>query len=171
MRIRVDLQLDKPLRRRGKIASVEGEKFWVSFKYERLPTFCFQCGRLGHDEKHCKEPPNQQNPKQYGDWIRAQGNIKMGLEKSRSTSSGDREEGSTDRFKGNNVATMKLSSASVFDGGEGLSSSTGDWRNSGSKKFERIDVSEGDRMQGVTRAHSNLMEQATASVTPQNHKQ
>ena len=97
MRIRVDLQLDKPLRRGGKIDSVEGEKFWISFRYERLSTFCFQCGRLGHDEKHYKEPPNQQNPKQYNDWIRAQGNPKMGLEKSRSTSSGDQDEGSVDR--------------------------------------------------------------------------
>ena len=72
MRIRVDLQLDKPLRRGGKIASVEGEKFWVNFKHERLPIFCFQCGRLGHDEKHCKELLNQQNPRQYGEWLRAQ---------------------------------------------------------------------------------------------------
>ena len=29
MRIRVDLQLDKPLRWRGKVTSVDGEKFWV----------------------------------------------------------------------------------------------------------------------------------------------
>nr|POE59914.1 hypothetical protein CFP56_39483 [Quercus suber] len=32
MRVRVDLQLDKPLRRGAKIASVEGEKYWVSFR-------------------------------------------------------------------------------------------------------------------------------------------
>ena len=89
MRIRVDLQLDKLLKRGGKVASVEGEKFWVSFRYERLPTFCFQCGRLGHDEKHCKELLEQQNPKQYSDWLRAQGNSKMGMERSRSTSSED----------------------------------------------------------------------------------
>ena len=58
MRVKVDLQLDKPLRRGGKVASVEGEKFLVSFRYEWLPTFCFQCGRLGHDEKHCKDLPD-----------------------------------------------------------------------------------------------------------------
>ena len=70
MRIRVDLQLDKPLRKGGgEIASVEGEKFWVNFKYERLPIFCFHCGRLGHDEKHYKELSNQQNPRQYGEWL------------------------------------------------------------------------------------------------------
>lgn len=35
----------------------------------------------------------------------------------------------------------------------------------GSKNFERIDVSEGDRERGVTRAHSNLMEQAIAGAS------
>ena len=69
MRIRVDLQLDKPLRRGGRVASVVGEKCWVSFRYERLPVFCFQCGKLGHDEKHCLDLLDQQNPKQYGDWL------------------------------------------------------------------------------------------------------
>ena len=123
MRIRVDLQLDMPFKRGGKIASVEGEKFWISFGYERLSTFCFQCGRLGHDEKHCKEPPNRQNPKQYNDWIRAQGNPKMGLEKSRSTSSGDRDEGNANWFEENNVTTMKLSSASMSNGNNSTSDS------------------------------------------------
>ena len=62
IRIRVDLLLDKPLRREGRVASVEGEKCWVSFRYERLPIFCFQCGKLGHNEKHCLDPPDQQTP-------------------------------------------------------------------------------------------------------------
>ena len=95
MRIRVDLQLDKPLRRRGKVANVNGEKFWVSFKYERLPTFCYLCGRLGHDDKHCLECIEYLNsPRQYGDWLRAYGNLRTTVERSKSTSSdggGDRE--------------------------------------------------------------------------------
>ena len=97
MRIRVDLQLDKPLRRGGRVAIVVGEKCWVSFRYERLPVFCFQCGKLGHDEKHCLDLLDQQNPKQYGDWLRAQGNTRLGMERSKSTNSGERE----DKIDGN----------------------------------------------------------------------
>ena len=74
MRIRVELPIDKPLRRGGNMVSLDGEKFWVNFKYERLPTFCFLCGKLGHDDKHCLEFPNWQNtPKQYGEWLRTGG--------------------------------------------------------------------------------------------------
>ena len=58
MRIRVDLPINKPLRRGGNIFNPNGGKFWVTFKYERLPSFCFQCGILGHDEKHCTGFPS-----------------------------------------------------------------------------------------------------------------
>ena len=54
LRIRVELQIDKPLRRGGYIKNDEGERIWVDFRYERLPTFYFRCGILGHDEKHCQ---------------------------------------------------------------------------------------------------------------------
>nr|POF22500.1 hypothetical protein CFP56_68390 [Quercus suber] len=133
MRIRADLQLDKPLRRGGKIASVEGEKFW--------------------------------NPKQYGEWLQAQGNPKMGLEKSRSTNNGDQEEGSSDWFEENNVATTKLSFASMSGGGDGPSGRKGDWKNSILKISKRLDVSEGDKVQGATRAHSTQMEHAIDVVS------
>lgn len=91
MRIRVDLPLDKPLRRGGKIVNAEGGKFWITFKYERLPCFCYLCGRMGHDEKHCPNISNWRNAlKQYGDWLRANG--KSAPEKSRSTSCENRDE-------------------------------------------------------------------------------
>ena len=51
--VRVDLPIEKPLRRGGYITNIDGERGWVAFKYERLPTFCFSCGKLGHDDKHC----------------------------------------------------------------------------------------------------------------------
>ena len=49
MRVRVDLEIDKPLRRGAYITSLDGERLWLSFKYERLPILCFICGKLGHD--------------------------------------------------------------------------------------------------------------------------
>lgn len=53
VRVRVDLPIEKPLRRGGYITNMARERCWVSFKYERLPTFCFTCGEIGHDDKHC----------------------------------------------------------------------------------------------------------------------
>lgn len=28
---------------------------WVYFKYERLPTFCYRCGILGHQDCECQQ--------------------------------------------------------------------------------------------------------------------
>ena len=52
MRVRAKLPLNKPLHRRGYLMNREGEKLWVTFKYESLPTVCYICGRLGHDDRH-----------------------------------------------------------------------------------------------------------------------
>lgn len=48
LRIKVAIDLWKPLKRGGK-------KLKVFFKYERLPTFCFACGKIGHQLKECEE--------------------------------------------------------------------------------------------------------------------
>ena len=32
----------------------EMEDVWVFFKYERLPTFCYRCGILGHQDRDCQ---------------------------------------------------------------------------------------------------------------------
>ena len=53
MRVHVDLEIDKPLRRGAYITSSVGERLRLSFRYERLPTVCFICVKLGHDNKHC----------------------------------------------------------------------------------------------------------------------
>ena len=93
MRVRVDLPIDKALRRGGNMVNGEGGKFWVTFKYERLPTFCFWCGKLGHDERHCSESLGSQNTdRQYGDWLRANGNSKNGVGKFKASSTGGYED-------------------------------------------------------------------------------
>ncbi|XP_023871997.1 uncharacterized protein LOC111984611 [Quercus suber] len=49
LRIRVEIPLEKPLRRGGQVVSPEGDQVRVAYKYERLVGMCFQCSRVGHD--------------------------------------------------------------------------------------------------------------------------
>ncbi|XP_031112078.1 uncharacterized protein LOC116016054 [Ipomoea triloba] len=53
MRVRVCIDISLPLKRKMKIQPNRGEAFYVDFKYERLPTFCFICGIIGHSERFC----------------------------------------------------------------------------------------------------------------------
>ncbi|XP_060965260.1 uncharacterized protein At4g02000-like [Cannabis sativa] len=48
LRVRVYLNVDVPLKRRMKFCKKGGEAFYANFKYEKLPTFCFICGIMGH---------------------------------------------------------------------------------------------------------------------------
>ena len=78
----MDILIEKPLRRGGHVANIEGEKVWVTFKYERLPTFCFDCGVMGRDNKHCHMKRDRQNGNPlYGDWVRTGGASKGGLDR------------------------------------------------------------------------------------------
>ena len=44
MRVKVALPISKPIRRGGFLAGSDGQRTWVTFKYERLPLFCHWCG-------------------------------------------------------------------------------------------------------------------------------
>ncbi|KAL8519502.1 hypothetical protein ACS0TY_010437 [Phlomoides rotata] len=54
VRIRVEIDTTSPLKRWKKIAQKNGEPFFVHFKYEKLSTFCFVCGLLGHTKNLCE---------------------------------------------------------------------------------------------------------------------
>jgi hypothetical protein len=43
LRLRVAIDLTQPLER-GRELILGGKSVWVSFKYEQLPLFCFNCG-------------------------------------------------------------------------------------------------------------------------------
>ena len=122
MRVRIDLPIEKPLRRGGYVTNMDVDRCWVSFKYERLPTFCFSCGKIGHDEKHCgmlleKQPIE----KQYGDWLRAGSSSKGLNEGSRGSGSssyetkndGSRGSGSRSHEPTKNKEAGKMSQATV----------------------------------------------------------
>ena len=53
IRVRVRIDITQALCR-GRLINFGGsEPVWVGFKYERLPIFCYWCGKLNHDEKDC----------------------------------------------------------------------------------------------------------------------
>nr|XP_023876776.1 uncharacterized protein LOC111989219 [Quercus suber] len=53
IRIRVLIDISMPLCRGWKVRLGEQGLKWVDFKYERLPIFCYLCGRVDHDEQDC----------------------------------------------------------------------------------------------------------------------
>lgn len=53
MRIRTQVDIRQPLQKGKKVRKLGGEWIVYSFKYVKLPTFCFLCGLIGHIEKHC----------------------------------------------------------------------------------------------------------------------
>nr|POF05736.1 uncharacterized protein CFP56_32989 [Quercus suber] len=113
MWIRVDIPIDKPLRRGENFVNPEGDKYWVTFKYERIPNFYFLCGVLGHDEKHCFGfQGKSEDHWQYGDWLCASNGSKGGFEKQKAANSGGYEE-RMDEDRGDQHIPMNTSLASL----------------------------------------------------------
>lgn len=54
LRVKATIDLRKPLKRRT-VIKYKGNNLRVYFKYERLPTFCFVCGKIGHQIKDCDD--------------------------------------------------------------------------------------------------------------------
>lgn len=82
----VEIDLGKPLRRGTKI-KLDTEVVWVDFRYEQLPTFCFYCGKVGHQERLCEEKIQDSSQSkilegQYGEWLRVTG-VSVGRKGSR----------------------------------------------------------------------------------------
>lgn len=50
-RLKVRLDVRRPLQRGVFISTKNLEKVWLPFKYENLPVFYFGCGRMGHGVK------------------------------------------------------------------------------------------------------------------------
>ncbi|KAJ4840727.1 hypothetical protein Tsubulata_026272 [Turnera subulata] len=53
MRIKVRLDIQQPLMPGVKNHRPDGSLMWLQMKYERLPRFCMQCGRMGHVKHIC----------------------------------------------------------------------------------------------------------------------
>ncbi|XP_074374449.1 uncharacterized protein At4g02000-like [Apium graveolens] len=74
MRIRVDIDITKPLRRRMRVRTYGNDWSWITFIYEHVPTFCFICGIVGHADKLCSKlfnTPESDITRPYCAWMRA----------------------------------------------------------------------------------------------------
>ncbi|XVF48509.1 hypothetical protein PTKIN_Ptkin03bG0196300 [Pterospermum kingtungense] len=94
--MRVEIDITKPLRRTVKLAGGEGRKdAWGRIAYERLPTFCYCFGLLGHIDTDCaakiEGTDDNQETHHYGDWLRASP-LKKGLTFNKKLSSSARTE-------------------------------------------------------------------------------
>lgn len=81
-RLKVMMDITKPLRRIVKFRNSKGQVVIIEVKYERLPIFCYVCGTIGHIERGCNKVPEEEQvvEKQWGAWLRAsprRGRIKM----------------------------------------------------------------------------------------------
>ena len=76
MRLRVAIDITKPLCRGQRITMARGMDGWGSFKYEQLPIICYRCGRLTHSDRDCNsrvkiKGPQNVRDKQFGTWLHA----------------------------------------------------------------------------------------------------
>ncbi|KAL8488130.1 hypothetical protein ACS0TY_024425 [Phlomoides rotata] len=78
IRVKVNLDITQPLKIGLKILNKDGKSAWIPFKFERLPSFCFFCGLIGHMKRKCnfvdekKELLNIHEDKlPFGEWIKA----------------------------------------------------------------------------------------------------
>ncbi|KAL5768294.1 hypothetical protein ACOSQ2_015077 [Xanthoceras sorbifolium] len=77
LRVRILIDITQPLQR-GLQAVIgdDGEEASVLLCYERLPNFCFLCGRMGHLLRECAEAKGVIKDAahlKFGSWLRAQG--------------------------------------------------------------------------------------------------
>ncbi|KAK3223806.1 hypothetical protein Dsin_010831 [Dipteronia sinensis] len=77
MRVKVRIDIFKPLKHwlRLKLGKHE-EVTMLSLKYERLPEFCYACGRIGQGIKECSDEEARRvvlegSPTKYGSWLKA----------------------------------------------------------------------------------------------------
>lgn len=79
VRIKVLIDLKKPLKRGTRIRIDTSEPCWIPTTYERLPSFCYWCGKSGHSFKDCDDYHERDDQGDdagdrelpYGDWMKA----------------------------------------------------------------------------------------------------
>jgi hypothetical protein len=73
LRVKIKVNVTKPLAR-GHTLKIKDRSYWIAFKYERIPRFCFRCGIISHGCKGCLEGGNrrmhgEEKELQLGTWL------------------------------------------------------------------------------------------------------
>ncbi|TXG54013.1 hypothetical protein EZV62_019269 [Acer yangbiense] len=130
IRIRVLIDVMNPLKRGLRVALGDDEKVnEVMICYERLPNFCYYCGKIGHLVRDCplntKEITSSSSFK-FGPWMRAVSRTRSkGTGEKKNSPEGSREGGSSDtlenlRVKGSTKWNMGKDSSVLLRDGEQL---------------------------------------------------
>lgn len=79
IRVKINLNLNNPLKKGTKIKIGSTNPMWIPVTYERLPSFCYWCGIIGHNYRECetwqeeeeryKEVQESKIP--FGEWLRS----------------------------------------------------------------------------------------------------
>ncbi|KAG5556475.1 hypothetical protein RHGRI_006921 [Rhododendron griersonianum] len=73
LRLRIIIDITKPLKKGFFLKRREKEDLWVRFKYERLSDFCYVCGLIGHGLNDCtKKFTGNRSELEYGSFLRAE---------------------------------------------------------------------------------------------------
>ncbi|KAL8511716.1 hypothetical protein ACS0TY_018227 [Phlomoides rotata] len=77
-RVKVKIDLRKLLKLGLNLKAKNSKHMWVTFKYERLPSFFYYCGLLGHMKRDCDLVEGEENEINvaddklpFGEWLRA----------------------------------------------------------------------------------------------------
>ncbi|KAL9689163.1 hypothetical protein QQ045_033596 [Rhodiola kirilowii] len=67
IRVRVEIDIDKPLITGFFLERLNRDPLWVTVKYERLPGSCLKCGKLNHETDGCNYTDEMEVARRQGD--------------------------------------------------------------------------------------------------------
>jgi hypothetical protein len=120
VRLQVRIDVKKKLTRFVSVTK-DKQKEWYQLKYEKLPTFCHNCGHLGHWHEECGDGVHDESNFEWGEFILAGGGRGQG----RGRGAGRGVPGRAP-FMGRGRGSM---------GGQGATWGKQDWRREGLGKF------------------------------------